>query len=326
MDCIPGRKYICNICIKEYSSRQNLWKHNNKYHMIENTQNVKNTSNQPSENVKKMSKKCQKTLTCNNCNIPFNSRQARWSHERKCILNKDSEITMLKQQLKEKDEQHKEQQKLFELQLENLKKEMIQMMNKNCKIHPKTLNKINKQLNTNNTYNDNKVINNINLIALGKEEIPDVFTRKEKLKILNTNMLALDTIVKDVHFNEKYPQFNNVLITNTQNSIGYKYNEDEKKFVAVEKSELIHEIINARMGDIVFFQEELENDIKPIVNERILKLINKMDNDKKYMENKHKDIKLIIYNNKEMIEKIRENLPLLDDVDNPLHSSNIIIV
>ena len=137
-------------------------------------------------------------------------------------------------------------------------------------------------------------------------------------------MLALDTIVKDVHFNEKYPQFNNVLITNTQNSIGYKY--DEKKFVAVEKSELIHEIINARMGDIVFFQEELENDIKPIVNERILKLINKMDNDKKYIENKSKEIKLIIYNNKEMIEKIRENLPLLDDVDNPLHSSNIIIV
>ena len=131
-------------------------------------------------------------------------------------------------------------------------------------------------------------------------------------------MLALDTIVKDVHFNEKYPQFNNVLITNTQNSIGYKY--DEKKFVAVEKSELIHEIINARMGDIVFFQEELENDIKPIVNERILKLINKMDNDKKYIENKSKEIKLIIYNNKEMIEKIRNNL--LEDVDKSRQSRN----
>ncbi len=35
MDCIPSRKYICNICIKEYSSRQNLWKHNKKFHMIE---------------------------------------------------------------------------------------------------------------------------------------------------------------------------------------------------------------------------------------------------------------------------------------------------
>ena len=75
---------------------------------------------------------------------------------------------MLKEQLKITEER----QKLYESQLEILKKDMFNLMNKNCKIHPKTLNKINKQLNTNNTYNDNKVINNINLIALGKEENP----------------------------------------------------------------------------------------------------------------------------------------------------------
>jgi hypothetical protein len=323
---------ICKYCKKEYSSYSSRSNHIKKFHTIETSTIHPKAHNQhiiaqkSTQNEQTVCKDIENNINmCKYCKTNFTRSYSLKRHYLKCRYKEQSE-NKLKEENEMLKEQMKEQQKLFELQLENLKKEMIQMMNKNCKIHPKTLNKINKQLNTNNTYNDNKVINNINLIALGKEEIPDVFTRKEKLKILNTNMLALDTIVKDVHFNEKYPQFNNVLITNTQNSIGYKYNEDEKKFVAVEKSELIHEIINARMGDIVFFQEELENDIKPIVNERILKLINKMDNDKKYMENKHKDIKLIIYNNKEMIEKIRENLPLLEDVDNPLHSSNIIIV
>ena len=323
MNCIPRRIYICNICIKEYSSRQNLWKHNNKFHNIESLITLPKVENilPKVENILPTSQQNKKIndLLCNYCNITFTRKDNLKRHYLKC-KNK-----MLKEQTKLEQEN-----KMLKEQFAHFKKEMVELMNKNCKIHPKTLTKINKQLNTNNinnTYNDNKIINNINLIALGNEDIPNVFTKEEKLKILNTNTMALNNIVKKVHFNKKYPEFNNVLITNTQNSIGYKYDDKEKKFIAVEKSELIHEIINNRMGDIIVFQEELENDgLDKNVNKRILNLIDNMENDSKFIENKHKEIKLIIYNNKEMIEKIRENLPLLDDVDNPLHSSNIIIV
>jgi hypothetical protein len=266
-------------------------------------------------------------LLCNYCNITFTRKDNLKRHYLKCKNKMLKEQTKLEQENKMLKEQTKLEQenKMLKEQFAHFKKEMVELMNKNCKIHPKTLTKINKQLNTNNinnTYNDNKIINNINLIALGNEDIPNVFTKEEKLKILNTNTMALNNIVKKVHFNKKYPEFNNVLITNTQNSIGYKYDDKEKKFIAVEKSELIHEIINNRMGDIIVFQEELENDgLDKNVNKRILNLIDNMENDSKFIENKHKEIKLIIYNNKEMIEKIRDNLLELDP-----HSSNIIIV
>jgi hypothetical protein len=43
-------------------------------------------------------------------------------------------------------------------------------MNKQCKVHPKTFTKINKQLNT---------INNYNIIQLGIKKLYKVFTKKE---------------------------------------------------------------------------------------------------------------------------------------------------
>ena len=32
---VPSKKHICTKCNKEYSNRQNLWKHNNKIHPTE---------------------------------------------------------------------------------------------------------------------------------------------------------------------------------------------------------------------------------------------------------------------------------------------------
>ena len=41
MECIPSKRYICEKCNKEYSTRQNLWKHNAKFHT--NNVNIQDT-------------------------------------------------------------------------------------------------------------------------------------------------------------------------------------------------------------------------------------------------------------------------------------------
>jgi hypothetical protein len=60
-------------------------------------------------------------------------------------------------------------------------------------------------------------------------------------------------LVEYAHFNDKYPgeatrlltllkdapQFKNILITNTQNTLAYKYDTKKKQFVAVNKDELL---------------------------------------------------------------------------------------
>ena len=116
-------------------------------------------------------------------------------------------------------------------------------------------------------------------------------------------------LVEYTHFNDKYPQFKNILITNTQNTLAYKYDTKKKQFLAVNKDELLDDIVDARICDITSFYEELENALDEKTKEIIEKVIDKIENDPAYRELKKKDIKLIIYNNRKKV--VKDNL--LDD-------------
>ena len=139
----------------------------------------------------------------------------------------------------------------------------------------------------------------------------EILTKNEKKFILNQRYACLDKIVEYIHFNDKYPEFKNILITNTQNNIAYKYNNNDNKFIAIDKDELIENIIFERMGDISGFYEELENELPSKTKEIIENFINKMDDDK-YKDDRKKNIKLIIYNNRHKVSKeIIKNLEVI---------------
>jgi hypothetical protein len=183
----------------------------------------------------------------------------------------------------------------------------LELINKNCKVHPKTLQKINKQLNLNgdhNVINENNTINNTyNLIALGHENLTNVFSRKEKMAILKYRYCSLPHMVEYTHFNDKYPQFKNILITNTQNTLAYKFDNKKKQFITVDKNDLLEDIIDERMCDLSSFYDELENDLDEKTKEIIEIVKEKIDSDPAYKELKKKDIKLIIYNNRKKVNK-----------------------
>jgi hypothetical protein len=188
---------------------------------------------------------------------------------------------------------------------------LMDIMNKNCKVHPKTLQKINKQLNgDNNIINENNgtVTNNItyNIIGLGHENLTEIFSKKEKMNILKYRFNSLPQLVEYAHFNDKYPQFKNILITNTQNTLAYKYDTKKKQFVAVNKEELLDDIVDERMCDINSFYEELENDLDEKTKDILDNVKDKIDSDPAYKELKKQDIKLIIYNNRKKV--IKENI------------------
>lgn len=169
---------------------------------------------------------------------------------------------------------------------------MLDIMNTMCKIHPKTLNKINKQLNINNTNN----INNNIILQLGKEDLNSIFTKEEKINILKKGFQSLNFLIEYTHFNDKYSQFKNILITNLQNNIAYRYEHKTNSFITISKNELLDDIINERMYNINEFYDEYKDEITNKMQDIIEKFIEKM-NDNKYEEYKKKDIKLIIYNN-----------------------------
>jgi hypothetical protein len=64
------------------------------------------------------------------------------------------------------------------------------------------LQKINNNLTNNN--NSNNTINNYNIVALGKENLSEVFTLQEKVNILKSGRNCFTKLIEYTHTNDKY--------------------------------------------------------------------------------------------------------------------------
>jgi hypothetical protein len=140
------------------------------------------------------------------------------------------------------------------------------------------------------------------LVQLGFENLNDVLSEKEKINILMNKAHGLREIVNLVHISDKYKQFNNVYITNLQNSIGYKYDSKTNNFIAVNKSELLDDIIECRMIDIEIFYNNLEEKLEPETAKIIKRFITRMSDENDPLKGlKKEEIKLLLYNSRDKI-------------------------
>jgi uncharacterized C2H2 Zn-finger protein len=286
--------YYCNLCDKKYKHRQSLNNHINKIHPPKPPCSDKEIL--PSAKVTPYSDKIN-SLQCSYCDKIFKRSDYLYKHlnlnrckVKKSNLEDEKNIIKKELELNLKLNFEKEIDKIKT----DMKKEMMDIIKKNCKIHPKTLQKINSQLNNCN-------ITNINIVQLGKEDIVNTLSKKEKIGILNKNYLSFNKLIEHVHFNDKYPQFKNIAITNLKDDYAYKYNEEDNKFIACNKEELLDELIENRTIDL---EEILNENIESINNVKVSKLkdlIYKLyDKTTLYDKNKY-DIKLMIYNKSENI-------------------------
>ena len=287
------KEYKCDICIKIYSSRQNLWKHNSKFHNSESHNSPQKPTNLPQISTISPQKPTNK-LMCEYCKHIFSRNDSLKRHYNTC---------------KEKNEMIKKQNELLQqqsLEIEKIKKQLLVLMNKQCKVHPKTLQKINNTLNNNNNTltNCNNTNNIINIVQLGNENLENVFSKNKQIEILKQRYGCLPYLIKEAHMNDKYPQFKNILITNLQNNVAYKYDKTTKNFIAVDKSELLNEVVGARMEDIESFFESNTDVLDAKTKDCIETFISKMESrEGAYYEDKMKDVKLMIYNNRDKVSK-----------------------
>ena len=119
--------FYCKLCKKYYSSASSLCNHNNKYHSnlkkcINNTYNTHNKL----DNIINIKK-----YNCNKCDRLFINYQNRWKHEKICKNNYNNNNKLEKENIEIKD----------------ILKELLET---NCKIHPKTLQNINNNYTINN--------------------------------------------------------------------------------------------------------------------------------------------------------------------------------
>ena len=279
--------FICKHCNKEYSSQSSRSNHIKIYHSAEIDKKSASTHQHKINKISSSKKEEVGDFKCKNCDKIYNHYQSKWRHEKDCKVKKI--------EIDDKDykiEKLEEKNLKMEKEMENLKN----MLQKALKIHPKTLNKINNQLNNNGT------INNITIIQLGQENLSEILNTRQKKNILNRQAMSLNDLVDLVHVSGKYKEFQNVYITNLQSTFAYKFDEKANKFIAVNKNELLNDLVDSRMYDIEKFYEEICPDLEPHRAEQIKRFIDRMGDEEDELKGiKKEEIKLILYNNKDKI-------------------------
>ena len=312
-------EYNCTICVKKYKSYKSLWKHNYIYHKKEDIQTIQpNIHNTHSENIQNIQKNIHNK--CIKCDKILSNYYSKWRHEKTCKeIKKEEENKMellikenleIKQKLENKNEKENIEMKKEMLEYKKEMEKLKDMLQKALKIHPKTLTKINKKLNNTN----NGIINNNIIVQLGRENLSEILSNKEKIGILNRQAMGLNDLIELVHASGKYKQFMNVCITNLQNTIAYKFDEKANSFIAVNKNELLNDLVDSRVYDIEKFFEEYQTKFEPKKVEQIKKFIERMSNEEDSLKGiKKEEIKLILYNNLEKIKSNESEMIKIDD-------------
>jgi hypothetical protein len=322
---IKWMDYYCKQCKKQYSSYKSLWNHNTKYHTPQKTSNYyftpqkssKSELSKPIENI------TSNNLNCKYCNKLCSRLDNLKRHENTC-KNKNDIIN--------ENEILKKENEMFKKEFDNMKSQLLQLINQN-KIHPKTLQKINNNIsNSNNNNSNNKIINNT-YVKFDRVDISKLLSKKEIIGILNKKLLSIEEAIKTVHFNEKLPEYSNIYITNMRDNNAYVF--DGTSFITVSKDEVINELINNYSEEIELSFDTYKNKLSEHTIKRLEVFLEQLNSDDKFVDANKKsysnyklfkiaNIKRMIYDNSdakkflslnkmELVEKLIKNTEESDD-------------
>lgn len=299
-----SRHHYCEICEKNYSSRQSLYRHNKRFH--DDTSEISTKSPHFAKKTGKISTKSPhfdknlhkistlKKYECQYCSKELSRSDSLKRHEKKCETSQNN--------IKDK--------------YEKLKQDLLNVMNKNYKIHPKRLKRLCRENNivldntinnsiSNSTVNSHNTTNNITnnfIVQLGSENVVETLTKKEQLYVLNSGYGSINELVKKIHYNDKYPQFQNIAITNIHNKYAYKYDKKQGKMIVVTKEKLLEDVLEMRTINLEEIYDEFGHHINDKKRKIILDIINKISDDenfdKDFFNSKKEEIKIFMYNNK----------------------------
>ena len=286
MDIKIGHEYKCNICNKNYSNYNSLWKHNKRFH--KNIVDVLKSSNNILKNKPEIPINSN-DYNCKYCNKSYDKVKTRWAHEQKCKIifdeNKKKTSEMELNIINNKKEILDKQNELIKNEIELTKLKLKIQSSK--KLDTKTFKSLNKALkeraflkmqnsninsnNTNNIQNNNIVNNNnIQLIGFSKEEVMNTITNKEKSQIMSNGYLCLEKFI-EITNTGKYDQFKNIIITNIKDPYAYKFDDKQGFFVTCNKTEVLNELVNNRVTDIEAIYNEFDEANK--INDKTKKII-----------------------------------------------------
>lgn len=290
--------YNCNICNKNYANYQSLYKHNKRCHNGDNK------------------------TECEYCYKKYSRAEYLPTHYKICKKRKehlsrggdmDNELNEILESVINVGENS------TKISKDDLIKQIKNCWNKQLNNGIMNNGEMNDSLNDNSTINNNNSTTNVtNVINIGKiemlgnEDLINTLSQKEQKKILNQRYNSLKYIVEHVHFNEDYPQFQNISISDLKSPYGEKYDEKYEDFISLKKSDLLDEVIENRLSDIDEFLATNKEYIAKNTKNKIIKFVKKMsesfDEDSKAIKETRKELEVICYNNRHIVNKRKKEI------------------
>jgi len=228
--------------------------------------------------------------TCNICQKKWNNKTDFTRHQNRknpCKINKYNLLL----------------EKINELEKKNydLEKKMHEMEKEHkSNITNNTINKIDKI--DNNTIN---ITITPTTTAFGKEDLSFITTDSSK-KILNKGFKSIPELIKMIHFNEDKPEYHNIYLPNWRDKSNILV-FDGSKWNLENKDDILDDLKDKGIDYIQTKYDELdEHDKKDaIIIKKIKRFLESYDEEEKNDILK-KDLLLILYNNRELVEKTRK--------------------
>jgi cystathionine beta-lyase family protein involved in aluminum resistance len=237
---------------------------------------------------------------CSNCNKLYSTKHNLKIHMKSCIEKPIADdVTQV---------QIEELKKMFERKFEEQQKKLEEQQKNNEELKKKVeelshLTEINKNITVNDNSTNNTTNNNVyNIFSVGKEDLSRL-SKEEIIKICTSGTYYPLVAAEIIHCNEKYPEFQNMLISNLRSNDGLiKIND---KWESKTQDEILSALLRVDKTHVSSLIKDLKIDDKFQVKLESTK--DEIDTNQSKEHQKEK-IKRKLYNASKMIIKNKKIL------------------
>jgi hypothetical protein len=261
--------YVCDICKKEFNRKSTY-----------DTHLIRKNPCKLDNSIDNQCQYCEKSYT-----TKFNLNKHLKSCAKKLLEDdKQQQINELKKLLFE-----------HQKKLEELSKEKDKETNQNITVND----------NSNNTNTNNNIVNNttnnINIYSVGKEDLSRL-SQEEILKLCTSGTYYPLLAAEIIHCNEKYPEFQNILISNLRAANGLiKIND---KWVSQPQDDILRTMLSIDKNNVSNLIKDIKVDEKLQIKLESTKDEIDTNESKEHMKTK---IKNKLYSASKMIMKNKKN-------------------
>ena len=270
----------CNKCFRNFSRKSHL-----EYHVSKNV-----CISQQKESHK-----------CFLCNKGFTTATNMYRHMRlSCDVKKEEDTK--RDEIYERLLELEKKNDLLMKKTENVEKENRKLKKKVVSLEKNTSKVTNNTMNNNTKNINNGIVAHINLIGYGKEDMSKI-DKKDIIKAIQSGFNSTIRLTETLHFNPKHPEYHNVYITNAKDKYAMMF--DGKDWNLTMKNELINKIYDDKKN---YIEENFDEfiDSLSLSRKKALERWLKTDNDDERINKIKNEIKLLLYNKRNLITDKQE--------------------